>query len=276
MALFKDLGKAGKDLLSKEFNATEQKVELKSSTSDVTFESSWTSTSQGKVVTNFQLPKSSNLEVEFSGDSNVIATLKHNLSAYNTLFNVKAATNKNYNIGGEYKRKDLSFTTDIELTPSTGPLLHVSTLITRSCCSLGGKVSMFAGEELRVKEYSVGASYFAGAGSDVALTLSENSEKKTAPVGLFQFLHKASPQFSYAARYTRTFEESPKSSSEVGGQYEVNNGLTVGAKLNQSAQLGFFALHKLNPNMSLTQAFSLNVAQTSQPYQYGFALKFKY
>eukprot|EP00298_Acanthocystis_sp_HF-20_P021129 c27286_g1_i1.p1 GENE.c27286_g1_i1~~c27286_g1_i1.p1 ORF type:complete len:290 (+),score=93.23 c27286_g1_i1:45-872(+) len=275
MALFKDFGKAGKDLLTKEFNAAEQKVELKSSTSDVSFDSSWSSSNLGKVETDFKLPRNSNVEFKLETDSNVTATYKIRELFPRTLFSVKATTSQNFNLGTEYRLAQGTTTADLEFSPSSGPLLHASALFNRNNYSAGGKVSLFAGDELRVKEYSVGLG-FAKDSVEITGSLSENTDKKTAPQALFQFIHNVNPNFSYAARFTRTLEGSSKTSTEVGGQYKLNESSTVGAKLNQSAQLGLFALHKLNSNATLTQSFSLNVSQTSQPYQYGFALKFKY
>jgi len=274
MALFKDFGKPAKDLLSKEYNLGEQKIELKSSSQDVSFESNWTSNNQGKVETDFKLPRNTNLEVKYETDSNVTATLTLRDLFPRALFKTKASTNSSFNLGGEYRLDQASVTGDLEYTPSTGSLVHASTLYSRNNFSLGGKVSLLADDEFRVKEYIVGLGY-AKDSIEVTETISENVQKKTAPQLLFQFLHKVSPSLSIAAKYTRSIEQSAKSSTEVGGQYKLSDVTTVGAKLNQSAQLGLFALYQLNSNASLSQSFSLNLSQASQPYQYGFALKLK-
>jgi len=92
---------------------------------------------------------------------------------------------------------------------------------------------------------------------------------------LFQFIHNLN-SFSYAAQFTRSLEEKSKSTTEVGGHYKLNSATTIGGKLSHDAQLGLFALHQLNENTKLSHSFSLNVAQPSQPFLYGFALKFKF
>jgi len=269
-------------LLTKEFNSTEQKIELEGERDRAKLNTSFSTVSQGKFETDFKISENANFEIKQESNNN---PSNNNLTGILTLRNLfpnaviktEASTNSRLNLGSEYRRDAFSATADLEYSPAKGSLIHVSSVYQLKKLSLGGKISLLAEDDLRVKEYAVGLNYETG-GVKLTETFSENVGENGSPLFTAQLFQLINPQFSYAAKFTRSLERSKsptKTTAEFGGQYKLSETGTVGAKIDHSAKIGLFGLYKLSPNSTLSQSFSLNLAQSSQPWQYGFALKFK-
>jgi hypothetical protein len=278
MALFKDFGKTGKDLLSKEFKADENKIEFKTSHRDVDIESNWVSTNKGMLKTEMKLPYESKLEVQCESDGKCTGTFNISDLVPRTTFKAKGCSNNSFLFGAEYKHKVGTATGEVEMTDSGQALLNVSGLYdwkrVKESILFGGSASLLTEEQMRVKEFSVGAGLKTDS-YEITTTVSENLEKQTPPVLLFQFFHKIESDLELAAKFTRTFAASPKCTTEMGLRYKINSDTTFGARVNNLSQVGLFFNRKLSAVSSVTPSFDFNMVQPSAPFRFGMSLKLK-
>jgi hypothetical protein len=273
MSLFKDFGKATKDLLTKGFKSDEHKVEVKSSHENGSFESIWSSTSKSSVKTEINVcPKRLSAEVECESDGKVSTTVKY--IQKQTVFKVKGTTVPNLVVSAEHTRDKSTATAEVDHTLGGRTLINLSALYAKKWYLVGGNASLSAENEIKLKEFTLGAGVLKDR-TEVNAFLSQNVEKNAPPNAIFQFLHRVNPVFTYAARFSRSIEPSAKCTTELGGNYVISDNTTLGAKITNTAQVDITAKHDFNSFVSFTQSFGLNIAQPSVPYQYGFSIKMK-
>jgi hypothetical protein len=273
-SLFKDFGKAAKDLLGKNYDFGDHKVEVSSRANDVDFSAEWGAKGAGKVETVFALPQKAQLTLEGDASNKVTGTVKaKNLMAGGTV-KVKGSTRGNIFLGFEYLKEAGTFSIDVDESQK-GRIVNASCLMQQNKLLLGGCAQMDA-HKTDIMSYSLGLGYVEDGVYQVSAKLSDTPAKEgTDPSVLFQFIHFCSPRLSYAAKYTRSVSDSPKSDCEFGGVYKLNEQTKVGLKVSNSAHLGMHAMHQLNDQVSLTQSMRLNVSDLAAPGAYGMSLKFK-
>eukprot|EP00301_Raphidiophrys_heterophryoidea_P011413 c17520_g1_i1.p1 GENE.c17520_g1_i1~~c17520_g1_i1.p1 ORF type:complete len:278 (-),score=93.96 c17520_g1_i1:192-1025(-) len=271
---FKDFGKPAKDLLDQNYNFDDHKLELKAATQDATFNVEWSAKAASKIETEYKLPKSTALTIECLSDSKITATLKLKDVTPGATVKAKAATTNKAFVGVEYVNGLGSFTGEVD-----HDLVKQSSVVTVS--GLVGQNNFLLGGSLQILPHAgVAAAYVLGGGYEekgqyeLTAKLTENLEKRVPPQLLVQYIRYARPDLTYAARFTRSLEESPKTSLELGTVYAASSATKVGAKLNNSAQLGVYALHKINNSISLTQSYQLDVKDQAAPHRLGVGIKF--
>eukprot|EP00298_Acanthocystis_sp_HF-20_P024239 c34401_g1_i1.p1 GENE.c34401_g1_i1~~c34401_g1_i1.p1 ORF type:complete len:276 (+),score=99.08 c34401_g1_i1:32-859(+) len=275
MSFFKDFGKSSKDLLSKEFKADEHTFSVESSTDDVNFKTELFSRGKGKIQTSFKIPNKGNFEVECETNDKVTAILKLQEFVPRALLTTKASTSHNFFFGVEYKHELGNLTGDLDYSPTTGSNLFASALVSRNNFLFGGNVKL-SPDSGNLRNYSAGLGYSQSGKYEVTGTYSADFEKSGLPEVQLRFIHLVNPQLSYAASVSQSLSEKAQPRCELGSTYQLNSSTKVGAKITSAAQLGFFSLHKLNANTTLTQSVSLDKTESGVAQQFGLSFKLKY
>jgi len=271
----KDLGKDAKDLLGKNYNFGENKVELASKANDVSFETEWSSKGDAKFQTEFSTPNNTSVKVECLASNQVTGTFKAKDVVEGATLTLKAATTNKFFAGVEYTQGVAAVTTDLEYDTRSGPVFNASALLSQGKFRAGG-AAKFAPQGNGLSEYKVGGGYVEDKTFGVYAHVSESFDKPAPPQLLLQYIHFAKPDTTLGAKLTRSLDDTAKTGVEIGGTYQLNSDTKVGAKIDNGARLGVYALYSLNRDVTLTQSLQLDVRDPSAPHKAGFGIKFKH
>jgi len=217
---FKDFGKSAKDLLEKNYGFDDHKIELSTQSKDTTFNAEWSAKAAAKLETEFKLPNSTSLNIEALSDNKVTATLKLKDALPGATLKSKASTNNKIFVGVEYIHALGSFTGELDHDLVKGSVLTASGLVSQKKFNLGGSVKLLPNSGLA--EYVLGGGYEEKGAFELTAKLSENIEKSGPAQLLLQYIHYARPDLTYAARFSRSLEETPKVSTMFSKETERN------------------------------------------------------
>merc|ERR1712226_47293 len=273
MPLFKDLGKPTKDLLSKNYDFGEHKVEISSGAGDASFDTNWSSKGKSKLETHYKLPNNTNLDIECASNSDITATLKMKGLAPGLTVKTKASTTSNMFLGLEYMQDKASLTADVDVG-SSGPVFNGSALFQQSSFTCGGSLKVV---DAGLSDYALGLGYGEAKNFEVTAKFTETFAPKPKPLSLLvQYIHFVNGSISCGAQFSRALDEAGTSTTALGGTYKMPGGTKVGVKIDSSSKLGLHSIHPLNDGVTLTQSLQLDVANLSSNHKYGFNLKFKH
>lgn len=271
--MFKDFGKAAKDLLGKNYGFGENKIEVESSGGDAGFDTSWSSKGSSKVETHFKkLPNNTSLDIECASNANVTATLKMKDLFPGATVKTKAGTATNMFVGLEYVQDAASLTADVDIADS--PVFNVSALFSQAAFTCGGSIK--ATQDAGLAEYALGVGYGEKKSFEVTAKLSETVAPKPKPLSLLvQYIHHVTPSASLGASFNRSMTDSPTSTTALGGTYKMEGGTKLGLKIDSDSKLGAHAIHQLKDGFTLTQCLQLDVKDMKAPHKFGINLKYK-
>lgn len=271
MALFKDFGKAAKDLLSKNYD-DKLKAEVSNKAGDVSFDGEWLSKGNSKVESEFKLPNNVSVNVECLSDSKITGTFKLKDVFQGAVFKTKASTANKIFFGLEYTQEWGTVTGDADYDVVKGvAAINASTLLKHKKFLVGGSVQLKQGTE--ISKFDIGLGYSEPKKYEVTAQLSE--EPNNAPPQLLvQYIHYADNLWTYAARVNNTLDSSPKTTVDLGGTYQHSADTKIGFKINNTGVLGLYLVAKADPNVTLTQSIQVDVNDRSAPHKFGFGVKF--
>jgi hypothetical protein len=274
MPLFKDFGKAAKDLLSKNYDSDKHKIEVSSKTKDVSFDGEWSSKGNSKLESEYKLPNNVAFNLELLSDGQVTGTFKlKDFARPGLTLKSKTSTANKAFIGVEYVQDFGTITADVDhdiVKQST--VLNVSSLFSRRNFLAGGSVQVTPKDGLT--KYEIGAGFIEPSTFEVTAVVSEDLVKASAPQVLVRYIHFVDKTWTYGAKFNTSLESPAKSSVELGGAYNLNSDTKLGLKIDSASQLGFHHVSKLNPNVTLTQSLQLDLNDRSAPHKFGLGVKF--
>jgi len=277
MSLFKDFGKASKDLLSKNYTFDKNKIEFAAKDSDTSFEGEWTSAGSSKLEGEAKIGAKTAANVEFLSDGKVTGTLKFKEIFPGALLKTKFSTANKLFLGLEYTRDSATFTAegDHDLKKSATELNFSALFKPYTNVLLGGSLQLGADATgAGINKYDIGVGYAQDKKYELTVNITEEV-KKSLPAQLqVNYIHYLDSLWTYSAKFSRAVVDNAKPAVELGGTYQLSSLSKVGAKISHTGLLGLYLVSRPDPNVTLTQSVQLDVTDNSTAHKVGFGVKF--